>query len=82
MASPFKILLTLYHRINICLNIHDRLDIVKALLANLTCTVPESLSRAMGNMKRRKLVQAEGTGIRLLNRSSLEELAEKGKNSR
>jgi CRP-like cAMP-binding protein len=59
-----------------------KLNIAKAQLANLLGTGPESLSRALGNMKRRKLVQEEGTGIRLLNRSSLEELEAKGKNSR
>jgi len=59
-----------------------KLNIAKAQLANLLGTGPESLSRALGNMKRRKLVQEEGTGIRLLNLSSLGELAEKGKNSR
>ena len=58
-----------------------KLNIAKAQLANLLGTGPESLSRALGDMKRRKLVQEEGIGIRLLNRSGLEELAEKGKNS-
>ena len=56
------------------------LNISKAQLANLLGTGPESLSRALGNMKRRKLVQEEGTSMRLVNRSGLEELAEKGKN--
>ena len=58
------------------------LNIAKAQLANLLGTGPESLSRALGDMKRRKLVQEEGSSIRLINRSGLEELAEKGKNSR
>ena len=57
-----------------------KLNIAKAQLANLLGTGPESLSRALGNMKRRKLVQEEGTSMRLVNRSGLEELAEKGKN--
>jgi len=56
-----------------------KLNIAKAQLANLLGTGPESLSRALGNMKRRKLVQEEGTSIRLLNRRGLEDLAEKGK---
>ena len=58
-----------------------KLNIAKAQLANLLGTGPESLSRALGNMKSRKLVQEEGASIRLINRSGLEELAEKGKNS-
>jgi len=59
-----------------------KLNIAKAQLANLLGTGPESLSRALGEMKSRKLVEEEGNSIRLINRSSLEELAEKGKNSR
>jgi len=59
-----------------------KLNIAKAQLANLLGTGPESLSRALGEMKTRKLVEEEGNSIRLINRSSLEELAEKGKNSR
>lgn len=59
-----------------------KLHIAKAQLANLLGTGPESLSRALGEMKSRKLVEEEGNSIRLINRSSLEELAEKGKNSR
>ena len=59
-----------------------KLSIAKAQLASLLGTGPESLSRALGNMKRRKLVEEEGTSIKLINRSSLEELAEKGKTAR
>ena len=55
-----------------------RLTISKAQLANLLGTVPESLSRVLGNMKSKKLVEEEGAGIRLLNRGLLEELAEEG----
>jgi CRP/FNR family transcriptional regulator len=58
------------------------LNIAKAQLANLLGTGPESLSRALGNMKLRKLVREEGNSIRLINRSLLEELAEKGKSYR
>ena len=65
-----------------CGNDLIKINIAKAQLANLLGTGPESLSRALGNMKSRKLVQEEGTSIRLINRSLLEELAEKGKNSR
>ena len=56
-----------------------KLNISKMQLANLLGTAPESLSRALGNMKNKKLVEEEGANIRLLNRDLLEELAEKGK---
>jgi CRP/FNR family transcriptional regulator len=59
-----------------------KLNISKVQLANLLGTGPESLSRALGNMKSKKLVEEEGTNIRLINRGLLEELAEKGKDSR
>jgi CRP/FNR family transcriptional regulator, dissimilatory nitrate respiration regulator len=58
-----------------------KLNISKMQLANLLGTGPESLSRALGNMKNKKLVVEEGANIRLINRALLEELAEKGKNS-
>jgi len=56
-----------------------KLNISKVQLANLLGTGPESLSRALGTMKTRKLIAEEGNNIRLLNRNQLEELAEKGK---
>ncbi len=59
-----------------------KLNISKVQLANLLGTGPESLSRALGNMKTKKLIEAKGANIRLLNRSLLEELAEKGKDSK
>ncbi|MDI6688310.1 MAG: Crp/Fnr family transcriptional regulator [Desulfobacterales bacterium] len=52
-----------------------KLNISKFQLANLLGTGPESLSRALGNMKIRKLVEEEGANIRLVNRVGLEELA-------
>lgn len=55
------------------------LSISKAQLANLLGTGPESLSRALGKMKRSKLLREEGGNIRLISRTMLEELAEKGK---
>ena len=58
-----------------------KLNISKLQLANLLGTGPESLSRALGNMKSRKLVEEEGATIRLVDRSGLEALAEDGKNS-
>lgn len=59
-----------------------KLNISKVQLANLLGTGPESLSRTLGNMKSRKLVKEDGSNIRLINRSMLEELAESGKDSR
>ncbi len=56
-----------------------KLNISKVQLANLLGTGPESLSRALGNMKNKKLIEEEGNHIRLLNREQLEELAERGK---
>lgn len=56
-----------------------KLTISKVQLANLLGTGPESLSRALGNMKTKKLVAEEGANIRLINRGLLEELAERGK---
>jgi CRP/FNR family transcriptional regulator len=59
-----------------------KLNISKGQLANLLGTGPESLSRALGNMKSKKLIEEKGANIRLINRGLLEELAEKGKASR
>ena len=59
-----------------------KLNLSKVQLANLLGTGPESLSRALGNMKSRKLVEEEGAYIRLINRGVLEELAENGRDSR
>ncbi|MDM7988390.1 MAG: Crp/Fnr family transcriptional regulator [Smithella sp.] len=56
-----------------------KLNISKLQLSNILGTVPESLSRALGNMKTKKLIEEEGANIRLLNRAELEELAERGK---
>ena len=58
-----------------------KLNISKVQLANLLGTRPESLSRALGNMKSKKLLEERGANIRLINRGLLEELAEKGKAS-
>lgn len=59
-----------------------KLNISKVQLANLLGTGPESLSRALGNMKTKKLIEEVDTNIRLINRDLLEELAERGKGSR
>lgn len=58
-----------------------KLNISKLQLANLLGTGPESLSRALGNMKSKKLIEEKGANIKLLNRILLEELAERGKDS-
>lgn len=58
------------------------LNISKAQLANLLGTGPESLSRALGNMKTKKLIAEKGADIRLVNRDLLEELAETGRGAR
>jgi CRP/FNR family transcriptional regulator len=58
-----------------------KLNISKVQLANLLGTGPESLSRALGNMKSKKLIEEKGASIKLLNRNLLEELAERGKDS-
>lgn len=56
-----------------------KLNISKVQLANLLGTGPESLSRALGNMKNKKLIEEKGANIRLISRDLLEELAERGK---
>jgi len=59
-----------------------RLNISKVQLANLLGTGPESLSRALGNMKNKKLIEEKDADIKLINRDLLEELAERGKGAR
>ena len=59
-----------------------QLNISKLQLANLLGTGPESLSRALGSLKSRGLVEEKGGAIRLLNRGALEKLAEWGGNNR
>ncbi len=56
-----------------------KLNISKLQLSNILGTGPESLSRALGSMKSKKLIAEEGANIRLLNRDELEALAERGK---
>jgi CRP/FNR family transcriptional regulator len=55
------------------------LDISKGQLASLLGTVPETLSRALTNMKNNELIQTHGNTIVLLKRNELEELAERGR---
>ncbi|MBN2438192.1 MAG: Crp/Fnr family transcriptional regulator [Deltaproteobacteria bacterium] len=59
-----------------------KLNLSKVQLANLLGTGPESLSRALGNMKSRKLVEEEGANIRLINSDALKKLAENGRHAR
>jgi len=56
------------------------LNVSKSQLSNILGTVPESLSRTLGNMRDRKLIEVDGSNIKLLDRVGLEELAEYGKN--
>ncbi|MFA5322393.1 MAG: Crp/Fnr family transcriptional regulator [Smithella sp.] len=56
-----------------------KLNISKVQMANLLGTGPESLSRALGNMKIKQLIEETGANVRLINRGLLEELAERGK---
>ena len=56
-----------------------KLNISKLQLANILGTGPESLSRTLGEMKTRKLIEVDGPDIMLVDRIGLEELAEYGK---
>ncbi len=57
------------------------LNLSKARLANLLGTGPETLSRALGALKRKRLVEEDGPRLRLLDRDRLAALAERGKDS-
>jgi len=57
-----------------------KLNISKLQLANILGTGPESLSRTLGDMKARKLIEVNGADIVVIDRIGLEELAEYGKN--
>jgi len=59
-----------------------RLPISKVQLAGLLGTGPESLSRAFGHLRAKKLIAQDGAAIRLLNPAALQELAEAGKITR
>ncbi|MBN2538604.1 MAG: Crp/Fnr family transcriptional regulator [Deltaproteobacteria bacterium] len=58
-----------------------KLNISKLQIANILGTGPESLSRALGDMKNRKLIEVDGSTIRVIDRGALEALAQEGKNS-
>ena len=55
------------------------LTISKGQLASLLGTIPETLSRIFARMASKKLIEVKASSIRLLDRSGLEELAERGR---
>lgn len=55
------------------------LPISKGQLASLLGTIPETLSRIFTKMSSRNLIEINGREIKLLDRNSLEDLAEHGK---
>jgi CRP-like cAMP-binding protein len=55
------------------------LTISKGQLASLLGTIPETLSRILSKMNKQNLIEVSGRNIKLLNRNSLEELAQHGK---
>jgi len=55
------------------------LDVSKSQISNILGTRPESLSRALGVIRERKLIDVDGPNIRVLDRDGLEELAAHGK---
>ncbi|HUT69767.1 MAG TPA: Crp/Fnr family transcriptional regulator [Desulfatiglandales bacterium] len=55
------------------------LNISKGQIASLLGTIPETLSRIFARMASHNLIEVKGSSIRLLDRSGLEELAERGK---
>lgn len=55
------------------------LDISKYQISNILGTRPESLSRVLGVIRERKLIDVDGPNIKLLDRDGLEELAAHGK---
>lgn len=59
-----------------------KLNISKVQLASLLGTGPESLSRALGDMRNKELIEVKGASIRLISRALLQELAERGKSFR
>jgi len=55
------------------------LDISKGQLASILGTIPETLSRILGKMGRQGLIRSEGSLMRILDRTTLEEIAHKGR---
>ncbi|HUH66339.1 MAG TPA: Crp/Fnr family transcriptional regulator [Syntrophales bacterium] len=56
-----------------------RLDISKGQLASILGTIPETLSRILGKMGKQGLIKSEGSRITILDRTTLEMIAVKGK---
>lgn len=54
------------------------LDISKGQLASLLGTIPETLSRILGRMSSRGLIEVDGPRIRILDLEGMEDLAESG----
>ena len=55
------------------------LDISKGQLASILGTIPETLSRILSKMGRQALIKSEGSRMRILDRTTLEEIAHKGR---
>ena len=55
------------------------LDISKGQLASLLGTIPETLSRILGKMSRQGLISSEGSRIRIVDRATIEEIANAGR---
>jgi CRP/FNR family transcriptional regulator len=55
------------------------LDISKGQLASILGTIPETLSRILGRMGRQGIILSEGSRMKILNRTTLEEIATKGR---
>ncbi|HEU19079.1 MAG TPA: Crp/Fnr family transcriptional regulator [Deltaproteobacteria bacterium] len=58
---------------------HITLDISKSQISNILGTRPESLSRVLGAIRERRLIEVDGPNIRLLDRNGLEDLEAWGK---
>lgn len=54
------------------------LDISKSQLASLLGTIPETLSRILGRMNKKELIESDGPRIRILDVQGLRDLAEAG----
>ena len=55
------------------------LDISKGQLASILGTIPETLSRILGKMGRQGIIRSEGSRMMILNRTTLEDIATKGR---
>jgi CRP-like cAMP-binding protein len=55
------------------------LDITKGQLASLLGTIPETLSRILGKMSAQEVISVQGRKLKVLDRTTLEDLASGGK---